>query len=154
MRIRTLTEADYPEMLALCQALDELHVQARPDYFIHRDNVYPKDAFDATVADPECLLMGAFDTEENMTGFVRATLWNESGMVKTLKTVCLDDIYVLPEYRRGGIGQALFAKVEEWAREQGAVRLDLHVWDFNKGALAMYHAMGLTPQRHVLEKKL
>ena len=53
-----------------------------------------------------------------------------------------------------GIAAKLFAEVEHWAKEMGAARLDLYTWDFNKDALAMYHAMGMTAQRYVLEKKL
>ena len=66
-------------------------------------------------------------------------------MVKGLKTVCLDNIYVLPACRRRGIASKLFAAVETWAKEQGAVRLDLYTWDFNKDAIALYRAMGMTP---------
>lgn len=91
--------------------------------------------------------MGAFDKQKTMIGFVRATLWNESGMVKNLKTVCLDNIYVVSECRRGGVGAKLFGAVEQWAREHGAVRLDLHTWDFNKGAMALYRAVGMVPQQ-------
>lgn len=154
MIIRKLELADYPTMLVLYKALDELHVEARPDYFVHREEVYPQEHYSAAISDPECLLMGAFDSTGNMVAFVRATLWNESGMVKTLRTVCLDNIYVLPSHRRNGIAAKLFSEVESWAKEMGAARLDLHTWDFSKDALAMYRAMGMAPQRYVLEKKL
>lgn len=30
----------------------------------------------------------------------------------------------------------------------------LHTWDFNKNAIAMYQAMGMTSQSYVFEKKL
>ncbi len=154
MELRNLTQADYSAMLALYQQLDHMHVEARPDYFVDREEVYPREHYDAAVADPECLLMGVFDEKESLVGTVRATLWKESGMVKTIKTVCLDDIFVLPEFRRRGVASMLFSAVERWAKEQGAVRLDLHVWDFNKDALALYRAMGMTPQRYVFEKAL
>lgn len=154
MTIRKLVSSDYDAMLALYKELDEFHVQARPDYFVHRDDVYPRDAFEHNIANPICLELGAFDDSGKMLGFVQATLWNESGMVKTVKTVCLDNIYVSPAYRRSGIATKLFERIESWAREQGAVRLDLHTWDFNKGAIAMYRAMGMTPQRYVFEKML
>lgn len=154
MIIRKLVSSDYDAMLEQYKALDEFHVEARPDYFVHRDDVYPRDAFEANIVNPICLELGAFDDSGKMLGFVGATLWNESGMVKTVKTVCLDNIYVSPMYRRSGIATKLFEQVESWAREQGAVRLDLHTWDFNQGAIAMYRAMGMTPQRYVFEKKL
>ncbi len=155
MEIRKLTESDYDQVLELYQELDGLHVQARPDYFVRRDKdeIYPQDAYIQNLADPAGLELGAFD-DEQLVGIVRATLWEESGMAKGLKTVCLDDIYVLPAYRRRGIAAKLFTEVETWATEQGAVRLDLYTWEFNKGAIAMYQAMGMTPQQHVFEKKL
>ena len=154
MLLRKLTEADYPAMLALYRELDEMHVKARPDYFVHRDEVYPREHYEAAIVDPECLLMGAFDEAGVMMGLVRATLWKESGMVKTMKTVCLDNIFVAREFRRRGIASALYRNVERWAKEQGAARIDLHVWDFNKDALALYRTFGMTPQRYVMEKNL
>ncbi len=155
MEIKKLTASDYDKVIELYKELDELHVQARPDYFVHRDKdkIYPKDAFVHNLSYPGGLELGAFDNEQ-LVGIVRATLWEESGMVKDVKTVCLDDIYVLPAYRRRGVAAKLFAEVEFWAKEQGAIRLDLHAWDFNKNAIAMYQAMGMTPQRYVFEKKL
>ena len=155
MEIRKLTESDYEQVLELYVALDDLHAKARPDCCVLREGeeTYPREAYAQNLADPEVLQLGTFDGER-LVGVVRATLWNESGMVKGLKNVCLDNIYVMPAYRRRGIAAKLFAKVEAWAKEQGAVRLDVYTWDFNKGAIAMYQAMGMTPQQYVFEKKL
>lgn len=127
MEIRKLVESDYNQVIELYTQLDEFHVQARPDCFVHRerDKIYPKDAFVHNLAYPGGLDMGAFDGDL-LVGTARATLWEESVMVKNVKTVCLDDIYVLPIYRRRGIAAKLFAEVESWAKEQGAIRLDLH----------------------------
>ncbi len=155
MMIRPLTESDYDNLVELYFQLDEMHALARPDCNVHRDReqVYPKDAFVHNLAYPDGMELGAFDGNR-LVGFVGATLWNESGMRKDLKTVCLDNIYILPEYRRRGIAAKLFAEAEAWAKERGAIRLELHTWDFNKDAIAMYEAMGMTPQRYVFEKQL
>ena len=155
IEIRELTESDYNELILLYVELDFLHVQERPDCFIHRDadEIYPKDAFIHNIAYPGCTELGAF-YKGKLVGFVSATLWEESLMVKNVKTVCLDNIYVFPEYRCKGIGTKLFKKIEDWAKKNGAVRLDLHTWDFNKTAIAMYEKMGMVPQRYVFEKKL
>lgn len=153
MTIRNLTDADYSAVLALYTELDRVHYEARPDYFGQRECSYPKKDYDECLLDTDTLMLGAFENTQ-LLGTVRATLWNESGMIKGVKTVCLDNIYVLPEARRKGIAKALFVAVEDWARQMKAVRLDLHVWDFNRDALALYHAMGMDYQRHVMEKKL
>ena len=153
MIIRDLTDNDYSGVLSLYEKLDQLHTDARPDCCLNRDCAYPKKDYNDCLRDADTLMMGAFENGE-ILGTVRATLWNESGMIKGVKTACLDNIYVLPEYRRKGIAKALFAEVESWARARDAVRLDLHVWDFNEDALALYQAMGMDFQRHVMEKKL
>ena len=143
-------------MIELYTQLDEFHVQARPDCFVCREKekVYPKDAFVHNLSYPGGLELGVFDDSDKLVGFARATLWNDSFMVKDIKTAWLDDIYVSPAYRRRGIAAKLFVEVERWAKEEGAVRLDLQTWDFNKGAIEMYRSMGMTPQRYVFEKKL
>ena len=96
MEIRNLIESDYDMLVELYKELDEFHVQARPDYFVHRDKeiIYPRDAFVHNLSYPGGLELGAFANEQ-LVGIVRATLWEESGMVKDVKTVCLDNIYVL-----------------------------------------------------------
>ena len=153
MTIRNLTDADYTAALALYTELDRIHWESRPDYFGERECAYPKDAYDECLADTDTLMLGAFENDK-LLGTVRATVWNKSGMIEGIKTVCLDNIYVLPQARRKGIAKALFLAVESWAKQQGAVRLDLHVWDFNRDALALYQAMGMDYQYHVMEKKL
>lgn len=153
MEIRRLTLQDYDQLFHLYQQLDAMHIHARPDYFVHREDLYPKDTYLHNLEYPGCVDFGVFE-DDKLIGFAGATLWNESGMVKGLKTVCLDNIYVQPEYRRRGIAARLFAEIEAWAREQGAVRLDLHTWEFNQGAIALYREMGMVPQRYVFEKKL
>lgn len=155
MIIRKLTESDYDQVTELYKQLGDFHADARPDYFGHPDKaaIYPKDAFLQNLTNPGGFELGAFDGER-IVGVVGATLWDKSGMIQGVKMVCLDNIYVLPAYRRRGIAAKLFAEVEAWAKEQGAVRLELHTWDFNKDAIAMYQAMGMTPQRYVFEKKL
>jgi len=92
LEIRKLAESDYDTVIELYKELDEIHVQARPDCFVHRDKyeIYPKDAFAHNLSDPGVLQRGAFETER-LVGVVRASLWEESGMVKDVNTVCLDN---------------------------------------------------------------
>ncbi len=156
MRIRKLTEADYLPALELFFELDKLHIDARSDWFMEREKetIFPQDAFNAGIQDPECLFLGAFDTSDAMIGLVRATLWEDSGMVKGMKNVCLDNIYVRPQFRNRGIASEMFRAVELWAKELGAKRVELHVWAFNEAAMAAYQAWGMKPQRYVLEKEI
>ncbi|MBD1215770.1 GNAT family N-acetyltransferase [Aphanizomenon flos-aquae NRERC-008] len=56
--------------------------------------------------------------------------------------IYLEDIFILPEYRRQGIGKALLAKVAQIAIERDCGRLEWSVLDWNVSAQAFYRNMG------------
>jgi RimJ/RimL family protein N-acetyltransferase len=45
-------------------------------------------------------------------------------------------------FRRQGIGRALLAAAEEWARSAGIVKLELHVFPHNEAAIQLYESAG------------
>ena len=48
----------------------------------------------------------------------------------------------------------LFHEMEQKAKELGATRIDLMVWEFNESAQELYRSLCMTPQRYILEKLL
>lgn len=54
------------------------------------------------------------------------------------KCLYLEDFFVLPEFRRDGIGSALFDEVVQIAKERGVRRMDWQVLDWNEPALNFY----------------
>ena len=60
----------------------------------------------------------------------------------TKQGIYLEDIFILPEYRRQGIGKALLAKVAQIAIERDCGRLEWSVLDWNVSAQAFYRNMG------------
>lgn len=56
--------------------------------------------------------------------------------------IYLEDVFVLPEYRRKGIGKALLKKVAQIAVERNCGRLEWSVLDWNEPAQAFYRSMG------------
>jgi RimJ/RimL family protein N-acetyltransferase len=46
------------------------------------------------------------------------------------------------EHRRRGVGTALMAAAEEWARGAGIRKIELHVFPHNEPALALYERLG------------
>ena len=53
----------------------------------------------------------------------------------------LEDLYVPPEHRRGGIGRALFAHVAAIAVDRGCARLEWAALDWNEPALGFYRKL-------------
>jgi ribosomal protein S18 acetylase RimI-like enzyme len=66
----------------------------------------------------------------------------------------VSDLVVLPEARRAGIGRALLARAEAYARAEGARVLSLSVLARNGGARSLYTAAGFRERFLQLEKRL
>jgi len=60
----------------------------------------------------------------------------------TQRGLYLEDIFVLPEYRRRGIGKALLSRVAQVAQARGCGRFEWSVLDWNESAIQFYQSLG------------
>ncbi|MGA2319960.1 MAG: GNAT family N-acetyltransferase [Solirubrobacteraceae bacterium] len=60
----------------------------------------------------------------------------------SIQGVWLEDLFVRPAHRGGGVGRALLAAVAARARERGAGRLEWAALDWNELALGFYRRLG------------
>ncbi len=63
-------------------------------------------------------------------------------------------LYVMPEYRRQGIGSALMRQAEDWARARGDRQIGLQVFQNNQPAVSLYHKLGYQTQSLLMAKPL
>ncbi|MDR9899679.1 GNAT family N-acetyltransferase [Aetokthonos hydrillicola Thurmond2011] len=63
-------------------------------------------------------------------------------------------LYVVPEYRRQGIGKALMQYVENWAKSRGDRQIGLQVFVSNTNALNLYNQLGYQTQSLCMFKSL
>jgi GNAT superfamily N-acetyltransferase len=54
----------------------------------------------------------------------------------------LEDLFVRPEHRRGGVGKALLAGVAQVAAHRGCGRVEWSVLDWNQPSIAFYQRLG------------
>jgi GNAT superfamily N-acetyltransferase len=59
--------------------------------------------------------------------------------------IYLEDLFVLPEHRGGGIGRALLKELARLAVERGCGRLEWAVLDWNRDAIGFYERLGARP---------
>jgi GNAT superfamily N-acetyltransferase len=57
----------------------------------------------------------------------------------------LEDLFVVPEHRGGGIGRALLERLARVAIERGCGRLEWAVLDWNQDAIRFYERLGAKP---------
>jgi GNAT superfamily N-acetyltransferase len=59
--------------------------------------------------------------------------------------IYLEDLFVIPEQRGGGIGRALIQRLAKIAVERGCGRLEWAVLDWNRDAIGFYERLGARP---------
>ena len=81
-----------------------------------------------------------FDKPADAVGFVQ--LYPMFSSVRTARTWILNDLFVAPAARRGGVARALLEAAAAFAREDGAAGLSLETGRDNAAARALYRAAG------------
>ena len=82
-------------------------------------------------------------------GIAAAELITLGGVFAPKKTLHISAVYVLPPFRRVGIGSALLTRILDWGRAAGSERCDLNVLT-NNPAKSLYEKHGFS----VLEVKM
>ena len=76
-------------------------------------------------------------------GVAGAELTTLAGAFSPKKTLHISVVYVLPQWRRGGIGGRLIAKLLDWGRAAGCELCDLNVLSGNP-ARSLYERCGFS----------
>ena len=59
--------------------------------------------------------------------------------------IYLEDLFVVPEHRGGGVGRALLERLAQVAVDRGCGRLEWAVLDWNQDAIGFYERLGAKP---------
>ncbi len=132
--IRPATRADAAAFLALVDALADYEKLARPS----------PEARDRLVADAfgERKRIDVFLAEDGAGAPVGYAIVLESySSFLALPTLYLEDLFVVPEARRAGVGGAFFRYLAGEAVRRGCGRMEWVVLDWNELAIAFYEKL-------------
>ena len=79
---------------------------------------------------------------DRTVGFISGELREGSPTFQPKTWASVDDVFVEPDHRNGGIGHALIASVEAWAKEKGADGVSLQVAAANARGRKFYEDLG------------
>jgi GNAT superfamily N-acetyltransferase len=125
------TLANLVRELALYEKLDHLARASSDDFRAHLFG--PRPVAEAILA----------EVEGEAVGF--AIFFTTFSTFRGQPGLYLEDLYVRPEHRGGGIGKALLSTVARRAVERGCGRLEWAVLDWNAPAIQFYRAAGARP---------
>lgn len=135
IQIRPATEADVERLFALILELAE----------------YEK-LTDAVSGDPEVLRRSLFEqraaealiVERGGEAIGYAIFFTTFSTFECRSGIWLEDVYVRPAHRRGGVGRAVMEHLAALALERGHIRLEWTALDWNEPALRFYEKLGAT----------
>jgi GNAT superfamily N-acetyltransferase len=134
-RIRAATEADAGLLFGLIMELasyEKLAEEVRGDAEVLRRSLFEQRAAEALIV----------ETGGEAVGY--AIFFTTFSTFECRSGIWLEDVYVRPERRRGGIGRMVMEHLAALAVERGHVRLEWCALDWNEPALRFYDQLGAT----------
>jgi len=152
--IKSASRCDIAKLDNLMFLLHDEHHMAVPEFFKTAEEIALekkiKHYFDA----PDGIIFCA-KRDDDVIGFITGHF---SELVSTVSRPIfmgsIDELYVIPEYRKQGIGIALLNKIEREFKDYGVKQIFVEVWAFNKTAVDIYHNSGFEHHIHWLRKRV
>ncbi len=142
--LRRAVESDQQQLVQLFAQVDRLHRETLPNLFQPSSSLdYPADFFTDLLQNAAAAIFVA-EVNGELAGFV-IVVERKTPLVPILvprRFALIDTLCVREDLRRCGIGQALMAEAEDWARERGISAVELNVYEFNATALHFYENLG------------
>jgi GNAT superfamily N-acetyltransferase len=136
LQIRAATPADVPVILELIRALaayERLTGEVSATEEALHGSLFPKSG----PAEAECVLGVA---DGRVAGY--AAFFTSYSTFLARPGLYLEDLFVLPELRKRGIGRALLVHLAALANERGCGRMEWTVLDWNTPAIEFYASLG------------
>jgi len=135
--IRPATPADVPLILQLIRELADYeklaHEVTATEAELHESLFGPRPIIEVLIAETDGDTAGYALTFHNYSTFL------------CKRGLYLEDLFVRPPYRGRGIGKMLLSRLAKLAVEQGYVRFEWAVLDWNEPAIEFYRSLGAKP---------
>jgi ribosomal protein S18 acetylase RimI-like enzyme len=104
------------------------------------------------LTDPEYQTLIAYN-DDLILGYVIGTSANKYSYRK-VRTGELDNIYIIPDFRRSGVGQALVDHLLVWLKTKGVKRVMVCAYAKNESAISFYDTVGFSLDSVNLETEI
>jgi len=157
LKIREANMKDYIELNALVAEVHKLHVKNRPDVYVDVDIPLGEDYLQKLLnaSDTKLFVVENMSNKELLAYSIVRIMANRNIQILIPMTFAyIEDFCVKASEKKKGIGKLLFEYVKDYAKSQGALSLQLTVWEFNNNAIKFYEAMGMSTRNRRMELNL
>ncbi|WP_181364724.1 GNAT family N-acetyltransferase [Aeromonas sp. HMWF014] len=152
MEIRTATGQDIDAILELNRQIGLIHFEHAPDVFCPPSPQERGFLLNAIGSEGRLFCVAVLDAE--VVGFLTARIdINEAIPFLTRLPICRIGSVVVDEHHRSrGIGKALIAHCDDWAKARDACQIRLEVMSFNERAKSLYETLGFKVQSQIMAR--
>lgn len=148
--VHPATQADLDRLAAMWAAMASLHVERDESFRLVPDAAARVRAFLAAELErPDARVLVA-ERAGRLCGFANAQIQERPPVFNPPRVGHLDNLYVEPGFRRGGVATALVEECRAWLRCRGITRWSARVHAWNHAALALCARHGLEVEVHEL----
>ncbi|HLP55616.1 MAG TPA: GNAT family N-acetyltransferase [Fluviicola sp.] len=155
MMITLQPTTDHRLIARLNEEVQQLHVNLHPEVFKPYDPTAVESALESMMAKPNSHAFVAM-LGEIPAGFMLMFVKRipENAFIYARETLYIDQIGVLNEYRKTGVGKLLMEQAEKLAQELGIKRIELDHWTANSVAAKYFRSKGYALYREQLFKEM
>ncbi|WP_339015786.1 N-acetyltransferase [Aeromonas popoffii] len=149
MEIRTATGQDIDAILELNRQIGLIHFEHAPEVFCPPSPQERDFLLNAIGSEGRLFCVAVLDAD--VVGFLTARIdINEAIPFLTRLPICRIGSVVVDEHHRSrGIGKALIAHCDDWAKARDACQIRLEVMSFNERAKSLYQSLGFQRQSEI-----
>lgn len=153
--VRFAREDELEQVNMLRRQVNALHVEGKPEVFKPDFPDELRDFIHVIWNDPEQEIVVS-ERDGKLVGFavLHHMIRPETPFMKERDYLDIDEFCVDESCRRQGLASEMIDFIKDYAKEKGYHRLELNMWEFNRGALAFYEAMGFETYRRYMEMPL
>ena len=150
--VRFARDDELDSVNVLRRQVNELHVKGKPEVFKPGFTDELRDYIHVIRNDPKQEIVVA-ELNGKICGFaiLNHIVRPENPFMYVRDYLDVDEFGVDGECRRQGVASAMIGFIHAYAKEKGYSRLELNMWEFNRGALAFYESAGFRTFRRYLE---
>ena len=150
--IRFAREDELDRVNELRRQVNDLHVEGVPDIFKPGFCEELRNFIHVIREDPNKEIIVA-ESDGTVCGFavLNHVVRPENPFMYERDFLDIDEFGVDESFRRRGVADAMIRFIRNYAKEKGYRRLELNMWEFNRGALAFYEAADFKTYRRYME---
>ncbi|MGY3895590.1 N-acetyltransferase family protein [Aeromonas enterica] len=149
MEIRKATEQDIDAILELNRQIGLIHFEHAPEVFCPPSPQERDFLLNAIGSEGRLFCVAVLDAE--VVGFLTARIdINDAVPFLSKLPICrIGSVVVDENHRSRGIGKALIAHCDGWAKAHDACQIRLEVMSFNERAKSLYQSLGFQRQSEI-----